>query len=227
MPNELPLTKLVSNPSTILAAPSASREIGTGKTLWKDISSRPVDAPPLAVSLRRSVGSLQQESGRSRGLMAVGNPPSTFSWPNSLPAMTVLLSRRGTCLKTQDAGLWRSLFGSKSTLDQGARFWPVLINGCREPLETALLRGLAETVERFGCGRQISRLKGRLSKLATRRKASGRTAEVVALFESTLQAAVKSGARGLLLIIDELGKLLEYAANHSEDGECVHLAGIG
>ena len=41
----------------------------------------------------------------------------------------------------------------------------------------------------------------------------------MALFESTLQAAVKSGARGLLLIIDELGKLLEYAASHPDDGD--------
>ena len=96
--------------------------------------------------------------------------------------MAMLPSQARECLKQQDAGLWRSLFGSKSNFAKGVRFWPVLVNGCREPLETALLRGLAETVDRFGRGRQISRLKGRVSKVAARRKKSGRTAEVSGSF---------------------------------------------
>ncbi len=95
----------------------------------------------------------------------------------------------------------------------------MLVNGYREPVESALVKALFETVQRFGSGRQISRLKGRLGKLVAKGRALGRTATLVALFESVLQAAVRSGASGLILIIDELGKLLEYAASHPEDGD--------
>ena len=92
-------------------------------------------------------------------------------------------------------GTGKSAFALRLTQTLAAQgFRPVLVTGGREPLAQSLLRAL----EREG----------------PHPPAPAR--EVAALYE---QAAQKMGGKGLLIIIDELGKFLEYAALHPEHGD--------
>jgi len=96
---------------------------------------------------------------------------------------------------------------------------PVPITGSREPLATAILRGVETTLRRAQgaapCGSRP------VVGCAAREDPGGRSPganEILELLGKLLEAACdsKSPFGGLFLIFDELGKLLEYAAaNHA------------
>lgn len=94
-------------------------------------------------------------------------------------------------------------------------YLPLLVTGTREPMGKALLRALCT---QFGA--QYSRgmkssLQQRIAS-ASARKRVGDT-EVVELIQAANEKLVKDGkSTGLLIILDELGKFLEYAAYHPE-----------
>ena len=95
--------------------------------------------------------------------------------------------------------------------------WPVAVTGSREPLHLALLRGLHSSLvsyDRAGTSstrRQVARCLHRAQK-----GESIGTREITELFATALESIShgSSSTVGLFLIIDELGKLLEYAAAH-------------
>ena len=93
-----------------------------------------------------------------------------------------------------------------------ARTWPFLVTGAREGLASALARGLREGLER-------RRPKGKAAKgLETLidQAAEVERSNDPAAFEAVLKrviAQAKASSAGVLLIVDELGKLLEYAAS--------------
>ena len=91
---------------------------------------------------------------------------------------------------------------------------PIVITGAREPVAAALARGLAAAVAESGV-----RGARRLAEDIRSTLSEGRRdpLEVLELAASTLVAGGAAG--GLLIVIDELGKLLEYAAAHPDKSD--------
>lgn len=95
------------------------------------------------------------------------------------------------------------------------RLLPVLVTGSREPLSFAVLRGLHSAIVRFIDGRKKLATRDRLGEIIAGGATSDR--EVIELIENAAAELVsKNLYDGILLIIDELGKSLEYAALNPE-----------
>jgi len=98
----------------------------------------------------------------------------------------------------------------REQVNWNGRLFPVIITGYRGSLIFALVSALAEAVE--GWNRSFAE--------ELRLAADSTTADrVCQLFERSISVVMNSGYNGLLLIIDELGKFLEYAVSepNSED----------
>lgn len=103
------------------------------------------------------------------------------------------------------------------TKTRQAPFLPVLITGSREPLAHALLQALFQALQLSFEQRVkppvISRLRSALAKAAS----EVADTEALALISEANSELIASGkSSGLLIIIDELGKFLEFAALHPE-----------
>ena len=100
-------------------------------------------------------------------------------------------------------------------------FCPVLISGERAPLSLGLLRGLVQgltasnsTISSTSLIQECQNLLGTAEK-GTLPSAS----EITSLFESATHEICGSGGSGLLVVIDELGKFLEYATQQPTQGD--------
>ena len=131
-------------------------------------------------------------------------------------------------LKRGDESLWHQF----SCLDLHERrgFCPVLISGERSPITLALLRGLKRGLTAFSDSpvgsSAIPRasLRSLLLDIQKRLNAAENgtllhASEITDLFESATRQIGTEGGAGLLLIVDELGKFLEYAAQNPEHGD--------
>lgn len=119
-----------------------------------------------------------------------------------------------------DADLADRLFHAPgSVLRKDGRLHPVLVTGSRRPLEQALAESLASSIRALSGSGRPPRLVHRLERLAAQSSFSGKA--IVELFEETNAYLAKYGhdAAGILLIIDELGKFLEYGATNLERGD--------
>jgi hypothetical protein len=120
-------------------------------------------------------------------------------------------------IKQHDEELWKSLFkrGGKKIKN----LLPVLVSGSREPIAKALLRGLKKAIENFKFDTPRLLLTQIEDLLQKNQVISSR--QVVVLFEEASQQIVSSSLHcdGLLIIVDELGKLLEYAASNPNDSD--------
>ena len=101
-------------------------------------------------------------------------------------------------------------------------YWLVLLTGAREPIGVALWRGLFEALDHWP--EKIAKtirasLKKEFSGISKTAIPSAR--EVVALYTSAARHARKlgDGCQGLFVVVDELGKFLEYAALHPDKGD--------
>lgn len=92
--------------------------------------------------------------------------------------------------------------------------WPILITGAQENLVGALARGIRDTFSRG----LTPKAKGPLAGLVERADAVAQGGGLRALEELivAIQAAAAAEGAGVLLVVDELGKLLEYAATQPE-----------
>ena len=131
-------------------------------------------------------------------------------------------------LKHGDESLWHQFIG----LDPhgGRGFCPVLISGERSPITLALLRGLERGLTAFSDlpvrrgAIQSTSFHPLLLDIQKRLEAaeSGNlphASEITDLFESATYQIRTEGGAGLLLVVDELGKFLEYAAHDPEYGD--------
>lgn len=104
-------------------------------------------------------------------------------------------------------------------------FCPVLVGGSRQPLCQALLRGLADSVERFV--EDFDEDTEAASKLKSIAEAARGTADeqeisdeaTVELFAEAAEAVQELTGGGLFVVVDELGKMLEYVATRPEEGD--------
>ena len=121
-------------------------------------------------------------------------------------------------LATWDAELSERLFGASGPLPRKVgRLCPVLVTGSRQPLEKALAASLAASLRAIAWGRPPG-IVGRLEQLARQASVSG--TDIVGLFEEVNEYLERSGnAAGILLIVDEFGKFLEYGATNPEQGD--------
>ena len=104
------------------------------------------------------------------------------------------------------------------------RLHPVVLTAERAPLDTLLLKALGSTLEaiwrrqRGAKPRVLKTIRQYLDELGPESSRCA-TSDVVACFEEALRAmAAKTGA-GLLLMVDEAGKALEYAAQQHTRGD--------
>ena len=100
-------------------------------------------------------------------------------------------------------------------------FCPVLISGERAPITRALLQGLEQGLTAFNGALPSHSLRQgikNLSKTAEHGKIPS-ASEITRLFEAATHYIGENGGTGLLLVIDELGKFLEYAAQSPAQGD--------
>ena len=161
--------------------------------------------------LERLASGLTVDSGR-RAWRITGDFGSGKS---SFALMTAhLFSERGTKLPQP----LRQAVNFKQIGAPRPRLLPVLITGSREPLSTALLRALHRDLSNAcGRGRQPAILEKLRIAVETSADSEAADDAVVTLIAEASNYVTSSGkATGLLIVLDELGKFLEYAALHPE-----------
>jgi len=125
-------------------------------------------------------------------------------------------------LRDADESLWTSLVNERSGLgERKGKLCPVLVTGSREPLERALARALVRALRKLAPLGRPPEILGRLESLAEAASDERNTGRLVALYEEVLSYLERYGndALGILLVVDELGKFLEYGASHPERGD--------
>ena len=131
-------------------------------------------------------------------------------------------------LKHGDESLWDQFIGLNLYGRRG--FCSVLISGERSPITLALLRGLERGLTAFSDSPvrrgaiQSTFLQPLLLDIQKRLDAAENgtlphASEITDLFESATHQIRTEGGAGLLLVVDELGKFLEYAAHDPEYGD--------
>ena len=184
-------------------------------------------------TLRRVIAALENESTSKAWSLTgpYGSGKSAFALftakllgdPESLTTQGVL-----NTLKREDKSLWYQFI--RLDLHKGRGFCSVLISGERSPIALALLRGLDRGLTAFSnstVGRNaIQRvsfqpllldIQKRLA--AAENGALPHASEITDLFESATGQIRAAGGTGLLLVVDELGKFLEYAAQNPAHGD--------
>jgi hypothetical protein len=112
----------------------------------------------------------------------------------------------------------RQAVNFKSVGAQRPQLLPVLVTGSREPLAVALMRSLHRDLLST-CGRgRIPAVIDRIQTEIDRAASKGISDDIVVKLISEANAYLTNAgkARGLLIILDELGKFLEYAALHPD-----------
>lgn len=125
-------------------------------------------------------------------------------------------------LKNSDTSLYErfiNLNGNGSKQSSG--YCPVLISGERAPLSIALLRGLDRGISNANGSHLSLSLRQHISDLLEKTSNDNlpSASEVTCLFESATDQICNTGGAGVLLIIDELGKFLEFATQHPSQGD--------
>ena len=100
-----------------------------------------------------------------------------------------------------------------------SRLLPVLVTGSRQPLEKALASSLASALRNIASRGRPPQIVDQLESLAAKPGTSGTA--IVKLFEEANEYLERFGeeASGILLIVDELGKFLEFGASNPEHGD--------
>jgi hypothetical protein len=120
-------------------------------------------------------------------------------------------------LSAADTDLSDQFFGAGSPLPKKVgRLHPVLVTGSRQPLDKALAAALAASLRAVASRGRPPLLIDRLERIAAQ---TGPAPAIVGLFEEANEYLGRCDIAGLLLIVDELGKFLEYGATNPEQGD--------
>ncbi len=184
-----------------------------------------VPTPAALSALERIAEGIRNPNARAYSLTgAYGTGKSAFAL---FAAKTLAVGKIGDAnlrreARPQSAALNTTLFAKKE-----AGFWPVLVTGTREPLALALVRGLIQSLDYLPADAKevvIQAIREELASVSASGSGSSsepRAKDVVRLFEiaSKNVRAHVAGCAGLLVVVDEMGKFLEYAALHTEQSD--------
>lgn len=137
---------------------------------------------------------------------------SLLSVPSTTNAPTQLQ------LKAELPDVWRALFDkrTKNPLPVG-RFLPVLITGAREPVARSVARGFMQGLQHLDTPNARRKI-AEFQNLLLLENPSDR--DVLGPIERTVKSLVESGeVIGVLMVLDELGKHLEFSAMSPEKGD--------
>ncbi|NOI81309.1 hypothetical protein F0237_11605 [Vibrio tubiashii] len=105
----------------------------------------------------------------------------------------------------------------------------VLISGSAEPLSRRIIKSLQLSCEEaWSCasGKKPAIFSKLLHALSTSEISATEVVELIAGVQTAVASSKAVNAKGILLIIDELGKFLEYAARHTESNDLFVLQAI-
>ena len=103
---------------------------------------------------------------------------------------------------------------------------PVLVTGAREPISTAIIRGVETTLDRLRTKKRPTELK-KASRVLRDASPTDRDRYAIELLEATTRFLNDSGqGKGVLLILDELGKSLEFATQHPDQQDMTFLQSL-
>ena len=178
------------------------------ETLTRLISAQEIETTSKAWSLTGPYG-----SGKSSFALFAAKLFGATDLATTQHALN-LLKRGDTALYER----FRSINGNGKSSSSG--FCSVLISGERSSLPIALLQGLEYGLQNFGIPYSNS-LRQKIRKVlkTAANNTPPQATEITNLFESATRSIEKNGGQGLLLVIDELGKFLEYAAQHPARGD--------
>jgi len=125
-------------------------------------------------------------------------------------------------LKAQKPDTFEELFDKRRRSRIPATgYCPVLVSGVAEPLAPSILTGVSRQLRQFLGGK--TKVAPQVVKLLHQMAASSRSVKTSRLVDAVVEASVylqRSGkAAGILLVVDELGKFLEYGARRPEQGD--------
>lgn len=117
-------------------------------------------------------------------------------------------------IKEKDFELWRKLFESEDSLfnqdNSSPRLFPILISGARESLAKAILRGIKSALQN-STNENLQNLVKNVVRLEKDENVTGK--QIVKLLGKITEILNQTEQNvGLLVVIDELGKLLEFVA---------------
>lgn len=113
-------------------------------------------------------------------------------------------------------------------LPRGINFLPILITGSREPIALAVLRGLSEALERHLPKQQRLKTLPQIKELLAIPSGQIQDSKVLDLIVAANSELIAGGhSTGMLIILDELGKFLEFAALHPERQDVFFLQQLG
>ncbi|MCF7708075.1 MAG: hypothetical protein K9N52_04155 [Verrucomicrobia bacterium] len=123
-------------------------------------------------------------------------------------------------IKKQEPGLAQALAECSAFEDSKKSFLSILITARRVPATQCILQGIADSVSSSG-SRKLRVIGTRLKKYleADEREFGMDSRKIVEELIAVCEAAREAGYSGTVLIIDELGKLFEYAARDSKKGD--------
>ena len=115
-----------------------------------------------------------------------------------------------------------SMSGDAAAGLEHARLTPVLVTGARAPLVPSIGRAIGVALERLRprgrLSQDLEHLRNRAASLVEDTDAR----QLLELLDDISNYAVRRGSSGLLLVLDELGKFLEYASLHP-DRDDIHV----
>jgi len=122
-------------------------------------------------------------------------------------------------LEIEHEPVWERLFGKGGSLSKRSGLLPIVVGGRRESINGALVASLSRALASLSPTPQVRGLRRRVFSLAKARTLS--TKAIVELYEEVAGKVSRlgTGHRGILVVIDELGKFLEHAASHPGDGD--------
>ena len=123
-------------------------------------------------------------------------------------------------LETADQGLAKQLVNAKVLRGNAKGLFPILVTGRRAATCLCLLQGISQAISQAK-DRQILTISRKLNELlrASSPDATIDSAIAVSTLKEVNTAVIAAGYSGLLLLIDELGKLFEFAARSPHNAD--------